>query len=318
MQYKDYYKILEVPRTATQDEIKRSYKKLARKFHPDVSKEKDAEPRFKEVGEAYAVLKDPKKRAAYDQLGSQWQEGQGFTPPPGWRTQFSFDGSDIFGEQGGDFSDFFEALFGGMGVRGGGKTSGFYQHSMNERGRNHHASIEISLEEAFHGTVKTITVQLPEIDSSGHYINASRTLNVKIPQGIGDGQSIRLAGQGSAGTGNLPAGDLYLDIKYQPHPLFKVELRNLYITIPITPWEAALGAAIEVPTLDKKLNLKIPPNAQARQKLRLKGQGLPGKEAGDLYVILEIVTPAATTEEARNLYRKMAAIMPMNPRAHLR
>ena len=213
MQYKDYYKVLEVPRTATQDEIKRSYKKLARKFHPDVSKEKDAEQRFKEVGEAYAVLKDPKKRAAYDQLGSQWQEGQGFTPPPEWKTQFSFDGGDIFAQQGGDFSDFFEALFGGIGARQGGKTSGFYQRAMNEKGRNHHASIEISLEEAFHGTVKTITVQFPEIDSSGNYNNASRTLNVKIPKGIGDGQSIRLAGQGGAGTGNMPAGDLYLDIK---------------------------------------------------------------------------------------------------------
>lgn len=317
MQYKDYYKVLEVPRTATQDEIKRSYKKLARKFHPDVSKEKNAEQRFKEVGEAYAVLKDPKKRAAYDQLGSNWQEGQGFTPPPNWKTQFSSDGSDIFGAQGGDFSDFFETLFGGIRGGRGDKTSGFYQRSTNVTGSDHHASIEISLEEAVHSTVKTITFQLPEMDSSGAYINASRTLNVKIPKGIGDGQSIRLAGQGGAGIGNAPHGDLYLDIKYAPHPLFRVEKRDLYITVPITPWEAALGANIEVPTLDKKLTLKIPPNAQSKQKLRLKGQGLPGKESGDLYVVLEIVTPAATTEEQRNFYRKMATLMPMNPRTHL-
>jgi curved DNA-binding protein len=317
MQYKDYYKILEVPRTATQEDIKRSYKKLARKYHPDVSKEKNAEQLFKELGEAYAVLKDPKKRAAYDQLGSNWQEGQGFTPPPDWQTQFSFDGSDIFGGQSGGFSDFFETLFGGMRTGQGGKSSGFYQRSMNEKGADQHASIEISLEDVFNGTVKTIALQTPEFDNSGNYTLNSHTLNVKIPKGIGDGQNIRLAGQGGSGVGNAPRGDLYLNVKYHPHPLFRVEQRNLYLTVPITPWEAALGTSIEVPTLDKKLTVKIPPNSQAKQKLRLKGQGLPGKEPGDLYVVLEIVTPPATTEEARDLYRKMAAIMPMNPRTHL-
>ncbi len=180
MQYKDYYKILEVPRTATQDEIKRSYKKLARKYHPDVSKEKNAEQQFKEVGEAYAVLKDPKKRAAYDQLGSQWQEGQGFTPPPEWKTEFSSDGSDIFGQQGGNFSDFFETLFGGMR---GGKPSGFYQRTANQRGSDHHASLEISLEEAFHGTLKPLPFNCLKLTVQVLTPIASH-LNVKIPKAL--------------------------------------------------------------------------------------------------------------------------------------
>ncbi len=309
MEFKDYYKILGVSRDAGQDEIKRAYRKLARKYHPDVSKEKNAEEKFKEVNEAYEVLKDPEKRRAYDQFGSQWQQGgQGFQPPPGWEEQFGFKGGAQAGGGFGDFSEFFEALFGGG--RPHGRRGGFRM-----RGEDLHASVHIDLEDAYRGTTQTLTLNVPEADpASGRLVDKHKRLQVKIPKGIQEGQKIRLAGQGAPGMGGGPAGDLYLEIHFKPHRWFRVEGRDLYLDLPITPWEAALGAKVPVPTLEGRVELKIPPGAQTDKKLRLKGKGLPGRPAGDQYVILKIHTPPADTAEKKRLYEEMAKVMPMNPR----
>lgn len=308
MEYKDYYKTLGVARDAKEDEIKRSYRKLARKYHPDVSKEPNAEERFKEVQEAYEVLKDPKKRAAYDQLGSNWQGGQEFRPPPNWNgAGFDFGG---FEAGGADFSDFFESIFGGRGFGRGKAGKGF-----SRRGQDEHAKINISLEEAFHGGAKTIHLQVPEVDAHGRVQHKTRTLKITIPAGIASGQQLRLSQQGSAGTGNAPAGDLYLELSIQPHPIYSLQGRDVYLTLPITPWEAALGAKVTVPTLAGPVEMKIAPGSQAGQKLRLKGRGLPGKPAsGDQYAMLQVVTPPAKTDAQRALYEKMAQDMPFNPR----
>lgn len=309
MEFKDYYKILGVSREASQDEIKRAYRKLARKYHPDVSKEKDAEEKFKEVNEAYEVLKDPEKRQAYDQFGSQWQQGgQGFQPPPGWEEQFGFKGGGYTEGGFGDFSEFFEALFGGG--RAQGRRGGFRM-----RGEDLHANVYIDLEDAYHGTTQTLTLNVPEVDpSSGRLVDKHKRLQVKIPRGIQEGQKIRLAGQGVPGAGGGPSGDLYLEVHFKPHRWFRVEGRDLHLDLPITPWEAALGAKVPVPTLEGKVELKIPAGAQTDKKLRLKGKGLPGKPAGDQYVILKIHTPPANTAEKKRFYEEMARVMPMNPR----
>ncbi|EKD74203.1 MAG: hypothetical protein ACD_45C00035G0007 [uncultured bacterium] len=319
MEYKDYYKILGVSRDAKEDEIKRAYRKLARKYHPDVSKEPNAEERFKETQEAYEVLKDPKKRAAYDQLGSHWQSGQEFRAPPGWQgfTDFAGNGTTFEEMNAGDFSDFFASIFGG-----GHRTQhGFRQarHAdFSARGRDEHAVIHIGLEEAFHGGSKTVTLQMPEMDTHGQVRQQTRTLKITIPKGIVSGQQLRLAHQGSAGRGNAPAGDLYLEIQINPHPIFSLQGRDIYLTLPVTPWEAALGAKIMVPTLAGPVEMKIASGMQAGQKLRLKGRGLPGKpHAGDQYALLQIVTPPAETAAARALYEKMAQEMPYNPRKRL-
>jgi curved DNA-binding protein len=323
MEYKDYYKILGVARDAKPEEIKRAYRKLARKYHPDVSKERDAEARFKEMAEAYEVLKDPEKRAAYDQLGADWKAGHEFRPPPDWEkrweSQSRFRGGGFTGAEAGDFSDFFETLFGRGGHPGaGGRAGGFRRGSgFQMRGEDSHAKVLISLEDAYHGATRTLQLQVPELDAQGHVVNRVRTLQVNIPKGITQGQQIRLAGQGGPGMGGAPSGDLYLEVELQPHPLYRVDGRDVYLDLPITPWEAALGAKVTVPTLGGNVELTISPGARSNQKLRLRGRGLPGKTPGDQYVVLHIMTPPADTEARRTFYRRMAEEMPFNPRAHL-
>ncbi len=309
MEYKDYYKILGVSRDATPEEIKRAYRKLARKYHPDVSKEPDAEEKFKAINEAYEVLKDPEKRKAYDQLGAHWREGQGFQPPPGWEERFGFRGGGFTEGGFGDFSEFFETLFGGGGFRPRGRT-GF-----RTRGEDLHAKVYIDLEDAYRGTTQTITLTVPEVDpASGRLVDKHKRLQVKIPKGIQEGRKIRLAGQGAPGMGGGPPGDLYLEVHFKPHRWFRVEGRDLYLDLPVTPWEAALGDKVPVPTLDGRVELKIPPGSQTDRKLRLKGKGLPGTPPGDQYVILKIHTPPADSEDKRRFYREMSERMPFNPR----
>lgn len=309
MEYKDYYKIMDVPRTASAEEIKRAYRKLARKYHPDVSKEPNAEQRFKEIGEAYEVLKDSEKRAAYDQLGTNWRAGQEFRPPPGWEREFEFRSG---GGLGGEFSDFFEALFGKRSNKQqSSRTSGF----RGKEGQDHHAVITIRLEDAYHGASRSIHLQA--INPQGAMPEKTRALNVKIPAGITEGQQIRLTGQGSPGLFGGAPGDLYLEVQFESHRLFRAEGRDIYLNLPITPWESALGAVIAVPTLGGRVDLKIPANAQSGKKLRLKGRGLPGREAGDQYIVLQIVIPPAHNESAREFYRQMAKQLPFNPRSEL-
>jgi curved DNA-binding protein len=321
MEYKDYYKTLNVERTATPDQIKQSYRKLARKFHPDVSKEPNAEEKFKAVQEAYEVLKDPQKREAYDQLGSQWQGGQEFRPPPNWQGFSGFEGFGGGDEGMGGFSDFFESIFGAGGGRGGARAHPGFRGgagSFDRRGRDQHAKITISLEEAFRGGNKTIQLEVPEVDAMGHVQHKLRTLKITIPAGTVSGQQMRLAKQGLPGTGKAPPGDLYLEIDVQSHRYFTLQGRDVYLTLPITPWEAALGAKVTAPTLAGPVDVKIATGSQTGQKLRLKGRGLPGKpNAGDQYILLQIATPPAKTEAEKALYEKMAQEMPFNPRLSL-
>jgi len=310
MEFKDYYKIMGVARDATQDEIKRSYRKLARKYHPDVSKEADAEARFKELGEAYEVLKDAEKRAAYDQLGANWKGGQEFRPPPDWNSGFEFSGGGT-GDTA-DFSDFFASLFGREFRAGGtGRTT------PHAKGEDHHAKVLIDLEDSFQGATRAITLRVPAVDPQGHVVTKDRVLNVTIPKGIRAGQHIRLGGQGSPGAGQGAAGDLFLEIEFRPHPLYRIDGRDLYLDLPVTPWEAALGATVKVPTPGGIIELKIPEGSGSGRKLRLKGRGLPGDPPGDCYVMPAIALPPADTEAARDLYRKMAQELNFNPRAKL-
>ena len=313
MEYRDYYKIIGVERDATQDAIKRAYRKLARKYHPDVSKEPDAEARFKEVGEAYEVLKDPEKRAAYDQLGANWKAGQEFHAPPDWDAGFEFRGGGFAGGDSSAFSDFFESLF-GRGFQG----AQYAGHGgFHPRGEDHHAKVLVDLEDAWQGATRQITLQLPEVDSQGRLHTRGRVLNVRIPAGIRQGQRIRLAGQGAPGPGAGPAGDLYLEIEFRPHPFYRVDGRDLYLELPVAPWEAALGAIAKVPTPAGTVDLKIPAGSGSGSKLRLKGRGIPGKTPGDLYVDLKIALPAADNAAAQALYRRMQQELDFNPRAHL-
>ncbi len=312
MEFKDYYKIMGVARDATQDEIKRTYRKLARKYHPDVSKEADAEARFKELGEAYEVLKDAEKRAAYDQLGANYKGGQEFRPPPDWNAGFEFSGGGPSGGNGADFSDFFASLFGREFRAGGaGHAPG------HAKGEDHHARILIDLEDTYQGATRTITLRVPAVDAQGHVITKERVLNVTIPRGIREGQHIRLSGQGSAGRGEGKAGDLYLEVEFRIHPIYRVDGRDLYIDLPVTPWEAALGATVKVPTLGGVVELKIPEGSGSGRKMRLKGRGIPGDPPGDCYVILTIALPPANTEAAKELYRKMEKELNFNPRTKL-
>lgn len=317
MEYKDYYKILGVSKSANEDEIKQAYRRLARKYHPDVSKETNAEEKFKEVKEAYEVLKDKEKRTAYDQLGSNWKAGQEFRPPPNWEgfQRRFYSGEDLGGFDAGDmggFSEFFSNLFGGARARH--RQQGSFQ-GFQQRGGDQHAKIAISLEDAFRGTTKTLHLQVPEMDASGMVHHKSRTLKVAIPAGAIEGQQLRLTGQGEPGIGGGRAGDLYFEIHVEPHHYFSLENRDIYLTLPVTPWEAALGADIKVPTLAGTVGLKLKPGARSGQKMRLKGRGMPAKpEPGDQYVIIQIQTPKAETEAARKLYQQMAETIPFNPR----
>lgn len=311
MEYKDYYQILGVERSATQDEIKRAYKKLARKYHPDVSKEANAEDRFKEVNEAHEVLKDPEKRAAYDQLGANWRSGQDFRPPPGWDQGFEFRGG--FGDSG--FSDFFENLFGaGSPFTGAGHRQ--QHHGFSRRGENHHASIAISLEDAYYGREKLIHLKIPTTDAHGRVSTRDHSIKVKIPKGITVGKQIRLGGQGAPGIHGGPKGDLFLKVEFSSHRLFSIDGKDTHLKLPITPWEAALGARIKVPTLGGEVEAKVPAGARSGQKLRLKGRGLPGDPPGDHFLELQVMTPPADSEQAREFYEKMARELPFNPRGH--
>ncbi len=318
MDYKDYYSIMGVTRTASQDEIKRAYRKLAKKYHPDVSKEANAEVKFKEMQEAYEVLKDPEKRAAYDQLGSNWKTGQDFRPPPDWGRNFEFStgggGRQSTGDA--DFSDFFSSLFGARSPFGGARAtpgrSGF-----SSAGQDHVARIEVDVEDAYRGTAQTIQLQTPELTQDGHVVVKPKTLRVSIPAGVTEGQQIRLAGQGSSGSAHQSAGDLYLEIHLRPHPLFKVEGRDVTIALPIAPWEAALGATVQVPTLGGPVDMHIPAGARSGQRLRLKGRGFPGSPPGDQYVTLTIVVPRAETPRARELYEELKTEQAFDPRRDL-
>ena len=315
MEFKDYYASLGVAKDATADEIKRAYRKLARKYHPDVSKEPDAEARFKEINEANEVLKDPEKRAAYDQLGSQWRSGQEFRPPPDWDAGFEFSGGGPTGADAHQFSDFFETLFGmGSPFAGHGAHPGRHgRHAL--RGEDHHAKILISLEDSFSGAQRSIQLQAPAVDAHGRVSLRPRTLNLRIPKGIGAGQKIRLAGQGGPGGSGATAGDLYLEIEFEPHRLFQVEGRDLYLSLPLAPWEAALGARVQVPTPAGRVEVKVPADAHSGQKLRLKGRGLPAQQPGDLFIILKLVNPPASDARARELYQRMADEVRFDPRS---
>lgn len=304
MEFKDYYKIMGVDAKATPDEIKKAYKKLARRYHPDVSKEKDAEKKFKDVGEAYEVLKDPDKRREYDQLrvyGAAGGNGQ-FTPPPGWDpSQFQRGGFE--GGNTGDFSDFFETLFGRGGFRQGFGDAGGRMHM---RGEDAQVEIPLFLEEAFRGTEKTIELRVREIDAEGHRVQHTRKLKVKVPAGSGDGSILRIKGQGNPGAGGAEAGDLLARIRLAPHPLYSVENKDLTLIAPVAPWEAALGSKLTVPTLGGRTRVTIPPNSQSGTKLRLGGLGLPGSPPGDFYVVLKIVLPPSVGAKARENYAALA------------
>jgi len=325
MEYRDYYQILGLQRAASADEVKTAYRRLARKYHPDVSKEADAEARFKEVQEAYEVLKDPEKRAAYDQLGSEWKSGQQFRPPPDFGSGFEFGGGaprsgrrtgraraghatggdgEAFAGEG--FSDFFSSLFGGGSPFGGAERHG---------GRDHHARIDIDLEQAFHGTTSTLELKRPEVKGDGTLEVRTHTVRVTIPAGVTEGQLIRLAGQGEGAGEGGRAGDLYLEAHILPHRLYQLDGRDVTLTLPVAPWEAALGASVKVPTLGGPVEMHIPPGAQSGQKLRLRGRGFPGKRPGDQYVQLKVVLPPANSPEAKALYGEMRAKLPFNPRA---
>ena len=314
MEYKDYYNIMGVERDASQDDIKRAYRKLARRYHPDVSSEPDAESKFQEVQEAYEVLKDPEKRAAYDRLGRGWQQGEDFRPPPGWDEGFEFSGGGFTGGDAGAFSDFFESLF-GRGA-GHGRAQGF--GGFHGRGQDHFARVSLSLEEAYRGGRHAVTLQAPAVDARGRVQQQQRTLDVRIPAGVTEGQQIRLSGQGGAGVGQGGSGDLYLEVRLRPHPLFRPDGRDIHLDVPIAPWEAALGATVTVPTLGGDVEARIPAGARSGQRLRLKGRGLPGSPPGDQYLHLRIVAPKPRGEADRELYERMREQMAFDPRAELR
>jgi curved DNA-binding protein len=307
MQFRDYYQILGVDRDVSADELKKAYRRLARKYHPDVSKQADAEEKFKEVQEAYEVLKDPEKRAAYDQLGHDWKAGQEFRPPPDWSSSFHFGDGGDFGA--GGFSDFFESLFGGLhGAGGRGRAAGGFR----ARGQDEITRVNISLEEAYRGTERSVGIQT--VDPQGR--RSTRTLKFKIPAGVTDGQRIRLTGQGGPGMGGAAAGDLFVEVKFAPHLRYQVSGRDLHMELPIAPWEAALGSNLRVDTVAGAVDLKIPAGAQSGQRLRLRGKGLPGKTPGDLYVRLMIKVPPAQSDTDRQFYKDMAERMAFNPRAN--
>ncbi|WP_300549217.1 DnaJ C-terminal domain-containing protein [Roseovarius sp.] len=315
MEYKDYYKILEVDRSASQDEIKRAYRKLVRKYHPDVNKgpgAAEAEARFKDVGEAYEVLQDPEKRAAYDQLGPNWQDGQAFRPPPDWDDGFEFSGGGFTQADPEQFSSFFEELFSRRAGFGGGMHGGRQVHAP---GQDHHAKIVIDLDEAYHGGSRDFTLRKPELDQSGHLVLRERSIRVAIPKGVTEGQHIRLTGQGAPGMGQGKAGDLYLEVALEERPGMRIEGRDVFMDLPVTPWEAALGGRIEIKTPGGKVNLTLPKHAQTGKKLRLKGRGIPGKPAGDLFAVIKIVIPPAETAKAKALYEELAREVRYDPRA---
>jgi curved DNA-binding protein len=316
MEFRDYYEVMGVARDATQDDVKRAYRKLSRKYHPDVSKESNAEARFKEMGEAYAVLRDPEKRAAYDQFGENNKAGEDFQPPPGWDQGFEFSGAGTDGGRGyaggAQYSDFFEQMFAQQQSSG---RAGGRQFSM--RGDDRHARIAIDFRDSYTGAQRPVTLHVPDVTADGHVVTKEKTLNIKIPKGIKAGQKIRLAGQGGLGAGGGAAGDLFLEIEFTPDKRHRIDGADVYLTLPVAPWEAALGATVMVPIASGNVDLNIPANSSQGSKLRLKGKGLPGKEPGDLYVLLDVQLPPADSDAAKELYKKMSEELPFDPRADL-
>ncbi|MBU3602196.1 DnaJ C-terminal domain-containing protein [Polynucleobacter sp. AM-25C3] len=318
MKFRDYYETLGVARSATEAEIKTAYRKLARKYHPDVNKEAGAEDQFKELGEAYSVLKDTEKRAAYDRMGANWKNGQDFTPPPNWNEGFEYSDSGFGGGYEGDQSEFFESLFGRGKHRQGGR-SGNPRQGMDLKGQDHHAKILIDLADAYNGAKRTIALHMPTQDANGHVSTQERKLDVSIPKGIKAGQNLRLAGQGGPGMGAGGAGDLYLEIDFHPNPIYRVDGKDVYLDLPLAPWEAALGTTVNIPTpAGSTLELKIPAGTASGRKMRLKGKGIPSKEAGDLYVVPNIVLPSADTDAQKEAYQALEKAFDFNPRTHLK
>lgn len=313
MQYKDYYKILGVERTASDEEIKKAYRKLARKYHPDVSKEKDAEEKFKEVNEANEVLSDPEKRKAYDQLG-YYQPGQEFRPPPGWEQQFG-QGTQ-FDFSGMDFGDLFAQMFGGG--MGGGRRRGSqgFGAGFAQSGQDFEMNLEITLEEAYAGAEKSLQVEVPEPSPQGFMVRVPKTIKLRVPKGATDGQRLRVPGKGGSGMHGGRAGDLYLNIRVMPHRWFRPSGHDLYLDVPLTPWEAALGATVEIPTMEGSVRLKVKPGSRSGQKMRLAGKGLPIPKDGhgDLYAVFQIFTPPELSERERELFEGLAKESPFNPR----
>jgi curved DNA-binding protein len=304
VEYKDYYQILGVEKNASADDIKKAYRKLVRKYHPDVSKHKEADAKTKEINEAYGVLGDAEKRAAYDDLGRRGhQAGQEFRPPPDWGTQYDFSGADA--------DDLFGDLFAHVGRRGrGGAGQGFQM-----RGEDIHAAVQVDLRDAYSGATRTLSMRVPQHDEQGRVTVQEKTLNVNIPKGVTPGQQLRLAGQGHPGIGGAPPGDLYLEIQFNADPRYRIEGSNVYENVPVAPWEAVLGASISVPTPSGQVEVSVPAGSQAGRKLRLKGRGIPAAQPGDLYLILDVVLPPANNDRARELYQQMARDMAFNPRA---
>ena len=308
MDFKDYYKTLGVARDASADDIKKAFRKAARKYHPDINSDAGAETLFKDVNEAYEVLKDPEKRSAYDQLGRDPPHGQGqYRPPPDWDSGYEFSSAGTGQDEA--FSDFFETLF----RRGQGPADNMGQ----SRGSDSHAKLQIDIEDAYNGASRVLSMQMPVVGPNGSVSLQNRNISVSIPKGISQGQHIRLAGQGNPSLGGNPAGDLFLEVAFAPHPIYRAEGRDLYLDLPITPWEAALGGHVVMPTPGGRVDLRIPKNARSGQKMRLKGKGLPGASTGDIYATLKIVNPKVSTDQARAFFEKMAKEMPFDPRANL-
>ena len=312
MKYKDYYAILGVKRDASADDIKKSYRKLAQKHHPDVSKEKGAEEKFKEIAEAYQTLKDPEKRAAYDQLGSGYQPGQDFRPPPDWEKQFRQ------GQEAAAFPSTTSTCRTSSKASRRADAVGAARANMPIPGEDYEVTVHLSLEDAYRGTELELDLSVPEYDERGNMRHVPKTIKARIPKGATDGQRLRLRGQGGKGINGGRDGDLYLNIALEPHALFRPDGHDLYLDLPLAPWEAALGATIEVPTLGGAVNLKIPPGTTAGRKLRLGKKGLPkpGGGEGDLYAIVQIVNPTVLSDRERELFKELADSSKFNPRGH--
>jgi len=312
LEFKDYYATLGVAHDADAAQIKKAYRRLARKYHPDVSKEPDAELKMKEVNEANAVLSDPEKRAAYDALARGHAAGEEFRPPPDWDAGFEFSGHGFPDGEAAHFSDFFAELFGRMGSA---RRAPQPPHGRG-RGEDHHARILLDIEDAWRGGPQRLTLRVPKVDARGRVALEERTLDVQIPAGVHEGQLIRLAGQGASASGEGPPGDLYLEVHFRPHPRFRVDGRNLTMELPVAPWEAALGAVVPVELPDgKSLKVRIPPAAQTGGELTARGRGLPGNPPGDLVLNLRVVLPSADTPRAKELYESMARELHFDPRA---
>ena len=328
VKFRDYYEVLGVSRTATQEDIQRAYRKLARKYHPDVNKAADAEEKFKQLNEAHEVLKNPDNRSKYDQLGEHWQSGQDFRPPPGWESQFGggaggqgAHGYSEFqwGGGGEGFSDFFETLFGGgrQSRQAGGAAGARGARMRRQAGEDQEASVTISLEDAYRGATKSITLTTRVMSPQGMTSVQEKNYDVKIPAGILSGQKVRLSGQGGEGLGGGPRGDLYLKLEIEPHSRYILDGRDISMVLPVSPWEAVLGAEVRVESIAGTVTLKIPPGTQGGKKLRMRGKGMPNLKgvAGDFYVVVQIATPSNPSPREVELFEELKKVSTFNPRA---